>query len=140
MKGINWIAVILAVVLVQVLGFLWYGPLFGAMWRSLDPSAPASTAMDAKMAGGVAASLVLVTGMAWAYGRLGVAGLMDGLKTALVLCITFALTMVAMDFFYGGKPLMLMWLNGGYELVAFLLIGACLGALPAKDAAAEAAA
>jgi hypothetical protein len=140
MKGINWIAVILAVVLVQILGFLWYGPLFGAMWRSLDPSAPAAGAMDAKMVGGILASLVLVVGMAWLYGRLGVANLMDGLKTALILCVAFALTMVSMDFFYGGKALNLVWLNGGYELVAFLLIGACLGLLPAKGETIEAAA
>jgi hypothetical protein len=134
MKGINWIAVILAVVLVQVLGFVWYGPLFGVMWHSLDPSAPASNAMDAKMVGGILASLVLVIGMAWLYARLGVANLMDGMKTALILCVAFALTMVSFNYFYAGKPLMLMWLNGGYELVSFLLIGACLGALPAKDA------
>ena len=44
-KGINWIAVIVAVVLVQVLGFLWYGPLFGAMWHQLNPTAPMSSSI-----------------------------------------------------------------------------------------------
>jgi hypothetical protein len=134
LKGINWIAVIVAIVLVQVLGFLWYGPLFGATWHQLQPSAPPSNAMDASMVCGILITAVLVIGMAWLYGRLGVASLVDGLKTALILCIVFALTMVFMAWCYEGAPMNLVLLNSGYELVAFLLIGADLGQMRPKAA------
>lgn len=135
LKGINWIAVIVAIILVQVLGFLWYGPLFGAKWHELQPGAPMSNAMDAKMVCGILITAVLVIGMAWLYARLGVASLMDALKTALILCVVFALTMVFMAWCYEGAPMGLILLNSGYELVAFLLIGASLGLLRPKAAA-----
>jgi len=31
-EQINWLAVLAATVAHQVIGFLWYGPLFGKMW------------------------------------------------------------------------------------------------------------
>lgn len=140
LKGINWVAVIVAIVLVQILGFLWYGPLFGQMWHALDPSAPAGNTMDAKMVGGILASAVMVIGIAWLFGRLGVSGLMDGIRTALVLWLVFPAMGMSMMYFYEGKPLNLIALNAGYDLVAFLLIGATLGAMRSRGEAAAAAA
>jgi hypothetical protein len=32
LAGISWVAVIVAVVANMILGFLWYGPLFGKQW------------------------------------------------------------------------------------------------------------
>ena len=32
--GINWLAVILSVVANMILGWLWYGPLFGKQWAA----------------------------------------------------------------------------------------------------------
>jgi hypothetical protein len=31
-EAINWLAVLLAAVAHQAIGFLWYGPLFGRLW------------------------------------------------------------------------------------------------------------
>lgn len=39
-KGINWIAVLVAVVLQQALGYLWYGPLFGLSGRRCSGTSP----------------------------------------------------------------------------------------------------
>ena len=33
---INWLAVIVAAVATFVLGGVWYGPLFGKIWRAAD--------------------------------------------------------------------------------------------------------
>jgi hypothetical protein len=140
MKGVNWIAVIVAIILVQVLGFLWYGPLFGSTWHALDPGAPSGNAMDAKMAGGIAASAVMVIGIAWLFARLGVAGLMDGLRTALVLWIVFPAMGMAMMYCYEGRSLNLVAFNAAYDLVCFLLIGAALTLLRGRGEAAAATA
>lgn len=139
MKGINWIAVVVAIVLVQVLGFLWYGPVFGQMWHSLDPGAPASGGMDAKMVGGIAASAVMIIGVAWLFGRLGVTGLMDGVRTALILWLVFPAMGMAMMYFYEGRSLNLSAFNAAYDLVAYLLIGATLGAMRSRAEAAASA-
>ena len=32
--AINWLAVLVAVVAAQVVGFLWYGPLFSKQWMA----------------------------------------------------------------------------------------------------------
>ena len=32
--AINWLSVLIAVVAAQVLGFLWYGPLFSKQWMA----------------------------------------------------------------------------------------------------------
>ena len=34
LKGVNWIAVAIAFVALEALGFVWYGPLFGAKWMA----------------------------------------------------------------------------------------------------------
>jgi hypothetical protein len=40
LKGVNWIAVVVAVVLLEGLGMLWYGPLFGKAWMAAMPTRP----------------------------------------------------------------------------------------------------
>jgi hypothetical protein len=133
-KGINWLAVIVAVVLVQLLGFLWYGPLFGATWRALDPGAPAATGFDAKMICGILLTVIMVIGLAWLFARLAVADLMGGLKTALIVCIAFVLTLVFMGYCYEGQSIHLVAFNSGYELLAYLISGAVLGLMRPKEA------
>jgi hypothetical protein len=34
--GINWLAVLVAAIATFVLGGLWYGPLFGRIWRAAE--------------------------------------------------------------------------------------------------------
>ncbi len=34
-SSINWIAVVVGVIVSNVLGFLWYGPLFGKRWMAM---------------------------------------------------------------------------------------------------------
>ena len=57
---VNWLGVILGTVLSMVLGFLWYGPLFGKTWLALigkteeeieaDPTVYIKTAVAAFLA------------------------------------------------------------------------------------------
>ncbi len=43
LKGLNWTAVLVSAVLLEVLGYLWYGPLFGKPWAAaMGPAAAAN--------------------------------------------------------------------------------------------------
>ncbi len=126
LKGVNWLGVLVGVILVQLLGFLWYGPLFGAMWHDLDPSAPVGDSMNLKMALGVLDSVVMVAGLGWLFSRLGVTALVDGVTTAVIVCLVFVITLVVYGWLYGAESLNLVLFNSAYEIIAFVLAGAAL--------------
>lgn len=144
LKGVNWIAVAIAVVLLQALGFVWYGMAFSAAWTAemqavgitLDMSSEAQTR---SMVGGVVVTLVTVLGLAWLMGKLGADGLQGGLTTALAAWFFFSLTTQALEYLYMSFTPTLMMINAGYQLVAFLLAGAVLGLVKFGRAAGAAA-
>ena len=80
-KNINWIAVIIAVVLLEVLGFLWYGPVLGEAWsvayRDSIGRDPDMSNLVVTQSLGVVNTLILVFGLAWLFGRMGCASIHD---------------------------------------------------------------
>ena len=143
LKGVNWIAVIIAVVLVEGLGFLWYGPLFGKAWmaaygHTVDVSDPNRTNM--LMGIGVVNTLVLVLGLSWLLRKAGGATLMGALTTAFWGWLFFSATTQALEYLYMGLSGRLVAINMGYLLVSFLIAGATLNLVKFGAAAQTAAA
>ena len=89
MKGINWVGVIAAVVVGQVIGFLWYGMLFEEQWMALSGVTPSGDAANTAMALGVVNQLVVAVGLAWLIGKLGNATLAGGATAGLLAGIFF---------------------------------------------------
>lgn len=145
LKGINWIAVLVAIVAVQALGYLWYGMAFSARWMAemdavgltVDTSAGNQTA---SMIQGILITVVMVIGLAWLMGRLGATGLMGGVTTGLAAWFFFSLTTQALEYVYMGFTPTLMAINVGYQLLAFVVGGAVLGTVKFGRSAAAAAA
>jgi hypothetical protein len=127
LKGVNWIAVIVAVVLLEVLGYLWYGPLFGARWTAaVGPNSnPPGMALAQSL--GVVNTVIIVIGLAWLLRRLGAASLTAALGGALAAWFFFDFTTMAIDYLYVGHTSELVLINMGYQLVAYLVAGAVLG-------------
>jgi hypothetical protein len=141
LKGVNWIAVIVATVLLEVLGFLWYGPLFGAAWTAAMANPPvteAATAMNMKMGLGVVNTLIVVLGLDWLLRRLGAAGLTAAVMVPLAAWFFFSFTTQALEYLYMGMTLNFVAINMGYLLAAFVIVGATLSLV--KFGAARAAA
>jgi hypothetical protein len=139
-KGVNWIGVVVAFVLVYGLGYLWYGLLFQEAWiaalgREPDMSNPALS-----MTLGALNTLLVVVGVAWLVARLGAHSLMAGLGAGLAAFVFFAFTAMAMDYIYQGDSQQLFAIDVGYQLASFLVAGAVLGMMRPKTAAAQAAA
>ncbi|MFN3514222.1 MAG: DUF1761 domain-containing protein [Phenylobacterium sp.] len=138
-KGINWIAVLVAVVLQQALGYLWYGPLFGAQWTALLGHEPDMSNVAVNMSLGVVVSVIIAVGLAWLIGRLGAATLIGGLTTAFAAWFFFNFTTMAVDYLYVGQNAAFVGINMGYQLVAYLLSGAVIGMMKPRGAAAATA-
>ena len=145
LKGINWIAVAIAVVFVQLFGVLWYGMIFSSAWMAemkalgiaIDVS---NAAILESVAYGIVVTLVMVVGLAWLVGRLGETTLQGGLMTAFWLALFFGLTIRASEFVYMNFSTQLVAINAGHHLLAFLIAGAVLGGVKIGAPRAAAAA
>lgn len=129
LKDVNWIAVIVATVLLEVLGFLWYGPLFGRAWAAAmanPPVAEAAGAMNMKMGLGVVNTLIVVLGLDWLVRRLGAASLSAAIMVSLAAWFFFSFTTQALEYLYMGMTLNFVIINMGYLLAAFVIAGATL--------------
>lgn len=139
LKGVNWIAVIIAVVLFEGLGMLWYGPLFGKAWLAAMGHTPDMTNQNMLMAIGVVNTLVCVTGLAWLINRVGAATLGAAVMTSVAAWFFFSLTTQSLEYLYMGMSLRLLEINASYLLVSFVIAGATLN-LVKFGASAQAAA
>jgi hypothetical protein len=140
LKGVNWIAVIIAVVLLEALGMVWYGPLFGKAWLAAMGHTPDMANQNMLMAVGVVNTLVCVTGLAWLIHRVGAATLGAAVMTSVAAWFFFSLTTQSTEYLYMGMSLQLLEINASFQLVSFVIAGAALNLVkfgaPAQAAAA----
>ena len=129
MKGINWAGVIAALVVGQVIGFLWYGMIFEEQWMALSGVTPSGDAANMAMAYGALNQLVVAVGLAWLIGKTGSATLVGGAMAGLAAGVFFAATTAAQAFIYGGADTGLIPIDIGYLLVAYTAMGATVGAV-----------
>jgi len=135
LKGVNWIAVVVAFVLLEALGFLWYGPLFGAKWMAemgtpQDPKSP-----QVALGLGAVLTIIIILGLSWLMRRTGAASLQGGVKAALAAWFFFNFTTMAIDYLYVGHTGAFVAINMGYQLVSYLIAGAVLGLIRPKATA-----
>ena len=130
MKQINRVAVFVAVVMHQVLGFLWYGVFFAKPWLAglgktpadINPNDPMPYILN--VVGWIIASLV----MAWLVVRLDIRTAAAGALLGIVLWLGLMLPALLPHYaFIGLKPLV-MAIDAADLLVASLITGAILGA------------
>ena len=135
LKGINWLAVAIAVVLLEVLGFCYYGFLVAGPWTaaytaSLGRAPDMSTAAVSQSIG-VVITIILVTGLAWALKRMAITGT-AAIGAALAIWFFFNFTTMAIDHVYMAMSLTLVGINMGYQLLSYLIAGAVIGLMPKK--------
>ena len=134
LKGVNWIAVLIAFVLVEALGYLWYGVIFSQAWGAemtaigLKPDM-SGTPQTKALAEGAVLILVQVIGLSWLIRRMGASGLQAGLMAGLAAWFFFGLTTQGMEYVYMGFTPKLMAINCGQLALAYLLAGAALGGI-----------
>jgi hypothetical protein len=134
MKGINRSAVFLAVVLHQMLGYLWYGVFFAKPWLAgldklssdIDTSAPLPYILD--VVGWLVASLV----MAWLVVRLDIRSARGGAMLGFVLWLGLAVPALLPHYAFIGLKPVVMAIDAADLLIACVMTGAILGAWRTK--------
>lgn len=133
MVPINYWAVIAAAVVNMVVGFLWYGPVFGKPWRREMGVA------EGKMAGksmGWTYFLLLVSSLVMSYvlahalvfgnAYLMMSGAAAGLQGAFWYWLGFIAPVLLGAVLWENKSWKLWFINAGYYLVALMVMGAVL--------------
>jgi surface polysaccharide O-acyltransferase-like enzyme len=132
---VNYLAVLVAGVVIFILGGLWYSPaLFAKKWTALMgkteaemKAAAASASIPAMYAVAFLCSLVIAWALAIVIGHFGHPSLVKGLKVAGLCWLGFAATTSFATGLFSMTPKPLWLINSGYNLVSFLVAGAILG-------------
>jgi hypothetical protein len=123
---INWLALLVATVVKFVLGFVWFGLIFGKQWQSLTGVSEAS--MKAGMVKAMVTDFVTSFIMAWVlvhavhYAGATTWGMGAGVGFFNWLGFIGAPTLAAL--MYEKRPLKLWVINNAYMLIALLIMGA----------------
>ncbi|MDP2789070.1 MAG: DUF1761 domain-containing protein [bacterium] len=128
---INWLAVLVAGVVNMIVGYLWYGPVFGKMWKELmgftDESMNLMTMKPmTAMAYGFVVSLVMAYVLAHFAFTSGAIDIMGALTLAFWVWLGFLATTSISSYLWEGKPFKLFILNAVEQLVATSLMAIVL--------------
>ena len=125
-SDINWWAILAAIVANMVLGFLWYGPLFGKPWMKLVGKKEDDLPQNITMYFIPMVATFLSASVIWTLMR---ATGLSGVVTAITAWIGFvALTTYTNDLFEN-RPVKLWLINNTYHLAGFILSGLLLDLL-----------
>ncbi len=137
MNSINIWAVLVCAVLSMVLGFIWYGPLFGKKWLEICEADKLDLERRAEMMKGVwklyltqfLLTLLQLYVLSWYIGTVG--SLSSPLHTALSIWLAFIVPTVAGSAMWNNDSAKVSWakflIQGGYQLVLFVMSGFILG-------------
>jgi hypothetical protein len=133
---INYVAVLVAGAANFVLGFLWFGPIFGKIWISLMgiTQKQIDEAKKKSMAGQLAISFiasvvtafVLEHSIIFASDYLGIYGVAAGLQGGFWNWLGFVVPVTLSSVLWEGKSWKLWILTSGYYLVGLLIMGVIL--------------
>jgi hypothetical protein len=124
----NYLAVVVAALVVFILGWLWYMPLFGKAWREARGITDQMVAEGQKDMGKTMVVIALSSVvMAWAVGMLAahmhLATWMQGLKLGALCWVGFALTMGLIETMTSRRKMASFYIDTGYWLVNLVIMG-----------------
>lgn len=139
---INETAVVAAAAANFVLGFLWYGPLFGKQWMSLmqipaekirEAKAKGMGAMKMQFAlaaiGSLIMSYVLAHALVFASSYFGVTGPSAGIMAGFWNWLGFIAPVTLGSVLWEGRPWALWVLNNAYWLLSLCVMGVILAVI-----------
>lgn len=113
MESVNWISIIAMAVVSMMVGYIWYGPLFGKIWMKLS----GKKEMGDKSQMPKTYAITFVASIVTAY-VLSVFG--ASLNTAFWIWLGFQATLLLNTVLFEGKSWNLFYLNAGHQLVSLL--------------------
>lgn len=138
MVPVNYLTILIAAIESMVIGFLWYGPVFGKTWMKemgwskdkLEKSKPSSQEMNKLYGIQAVASLfmafVLAHALVFASSYLNTSGVSAGLQTGFWNWLGFIAPVTLGSVLWEGKSWKLWCLNNAYHLTTLLVMGVTL--------------
>ncbi len=139
MVDVNYLTVFLAGVSSMLVGFLWYGPLFGKAWASLmgwttkdfeklkkQKGADMGRLYALQFIGSLFMAFVLSHALVFAKSYLGTEGVSAGLQTGFWNWLGFVAPVTLGSILWEGKSWKLWVLNNGNYLVTLMTMGVIL--------------
>jgi len=136
MIPVNYFAVIVSTILMMILGYVWYGPLFGGPWSALMGFTHEHHAANKKgtrtryaiMAlGAFLMSFILAHAIIFAETFMQIGGALAGVLVGVMNWLGFIVPVSLSVVLWDNKPWKLWFINAGYYLVGLVIIGAVLG-------------
>ena len=126
---INWLAVVIAAVVTFVLGGLWYGPLFGKVWRVAEGQTEPQPDHQKHPAFvyGLSFVLMLVAAAVLALALGPDPNVQRSFGVGLVVGVGWVATSFGVNYLFAGRRLALFAVDAGYNVVLFALMGLVLG-------------
>lgn len=121
--SINIWPVLVAAIVAIVLGFLWYGPLFGKMWMQLMGIDKKKMAEMKKKPMTMNYVIMIISTLVMSYilahfvNYLGATDISGALQSAFWIWLGFIATVILGSVLWEGKPWKLYFLNAAYWLV-----------------------
>jgi hypothetical protein len=136
---INYLAVLAAAISNMVLGFLWFGPVFGKAWTNAMGWTEAEMAAGrekmkkegwktyaVQAIGALVMAYVLSHVLVFASTYMQVSGWQAGLSSAFWMWLGFVAPVTVGTVLWDGKPWKLWFITAGYYLAALLVMGVIL--------------
>jgi len=133
--GVNYLAVVVAAVVAWLAGAAWYTSL-GKPWAAAQGMTPEQMAAARQQPGAYLpfvyvfiAELVMAWVLAGLLGHLGPVTWRGGMISAAFCWLGFVITTMAVNISFARRDWRLLLIDGGYWLVALLLMGAIIGGM-----------
>lgn len=130
---VNYLAVLVAAVVMMVIGMMWHGPLFGKTWAKLSGvseekmrSGGMARRIGISFIGWLLMSYVLQHAIVFAGKYLGLSGIQAGLIVGFFNWLGFIAPVLMAPVLWEGKSWKLWLINSGYFLVSLLVMGIIL--------------
>jgi len=126
---INHLAVWVAIVLLHVLGFLWFSVLFKEQWMSMvgiDLATATPPGAGVWITNSVA-TIIPVYVLAWMFTKFDVNSALQGAGLGLLIGFSFVHLSIMTGDMFAGNPYALSWINGGFSMVSLAVAGLILG-------------
>ena len=129
---INHVAVWVSIALQFVLGYLWYGLLFGESWMKMVGLDVATIEADPAGAGewitNIISAVVSVYVLAWLFTKLNTDSWLKGLWTGFLIGFSFVLLSTMTSDMFAKAPYGLAWITAGFTTLGLMVAGVILGA------------
>lgn len=125
-QNLSILAILVATFITFNLGYLWYYKLFAKPWMAAmglkkDDIDGSNVNIGRAMIGSVTASLATVIGVALLLQLANPVGIIGALSLGLLVWVAFSMTPVFKLIFWEDRPVMLVVIDGFYELTSIIL-------------------